>query len=92
MDSHYSLYPCLIVNLRYPGAGIPDCMNRHVVGAQHVVCVRRELQDKVSAFVLRRTQQILSKHLPPLSVFTIFCKPSKLQVSCCLVLGEVAQQ
>jgi SNF2 family DNA or RNA helicase len=30
--------------------------------------------------MLRRTQEVMSKHLPPLSVHTLFCKPSALQV------------
>lgn len=34
----------------------------------------------MSAYMLRRTQEVLSKHLPPLAVHTMFCKPSALQV------------
>lgn len=32
--------------------------------------------------MLRRTQAVLSKHLPPLSVHTLFCRPAPLQVGC----------
>lgn len=40
-----------------------------------------ELHNRVSGFMLRRTQQeTLSKHLPPLLVHTLFCQPSALQV------------
>jgi DNA repair and recombination protein RAD54B len=42
--------------------------------------VRRELQAKVDAFVLRRTQQVLAKHLPPLQTFTLFVPPTEMQV------------
>lgn len=31
--------------------------------------------------MLRRTQEILTRHLPPLSTFTLFVQPSELQVS-----------
>lgn len=34
----------------------------------------------MSAYMLRRTQEVLSKHLPPLAVHTMFCKLSALQV------------
>eukprot|EP00775_Hariotina_reticulata_P011378 gene11378-11527_t len=39
-----------------------------------------ELQRKVACYVLRRTQDVLRNHLPPLAMHTIFCKPSNLQV------------
>ncbi|PNH03572.1 DNA repair and recombination protein RAD54B [Tetrabaena socialis] len=39
-----------------------------------------ELQLKVSAFILRRTQALLAKHLPPLTSVVLFCKPSELQL------------
>ncbi|KXZ56939.1 hypothetical protein GPECTOR_1g847 [Gonium pectorale] len=39
-----------------------------------------ELQAKISAFVLRRTQALLAKHLPPLASLTLFCRPSEQQV------------
>jgi hypothetical protein len=50
--------------------------------AAALVCPR-ELHKRVSAFMLRRTQEVLSKHLPPLAVHTMFCRPSALQVSGC---------
>ncbi len=31
-------------------------------------------------FILRRTQALLAKHLPPLTSLTLFCKPSEQQV------------
>ncbi|WIA33078.1 hypothetical protein OEZ86_006234 [Tetradesmus obliquus] len=39
-----------------------------------------ELQRQTATFILRRTQEVLSKHLPPLAVHTVFCQPSPLQV------------
>ncbi|MEW5302035.1 MAG: hypothetical protein WDW36_004847 [Sanguina aurantia] len=39
-----------------------------------------ELQAKVGTFVLRRTQDLLTKHLPPLSVYVLFCSPSDTQI------------
>jgi SNF2 family DNA or RNA helicase len=48
-------------------------------GALAAAC--RQLQSKVDGFVLRRTQHLLAKHLPPLAVHTVFCRPSQLQVS-----------
>ncbi|GLC51026.1 hypothetical protein PLESTB_000458000 [Pleodorina starrii] len=39
-----------------------------------------ELQSKVSVFILRRTQALLAKHLPPLTSLTLFCKPSDQQI------------
>lgn len=39
-----------------------------------------ELQQQVDGFLLRRTQAVLSKHLPPLAVYAVFCKPSPLQL------------
>lgn len=41
-----------------------------------------ELQKQVKDFILRRTRDLLSRHLPPLRVFTVLCRPSDLQ--CCL--------
>lgn len=35
----------------------------------------------MSAYMLRRTQEVLSKHLPPLAVHTMFCRPTPLQAS-----------
>lgn len=54
--------------------------------------IRRELHKRVSAYMLRRTQEVLSKHLPPLAVHTMFCKPSPLQVSlsCMCVVQAIA--
>ncbi|GMH36127.1 hypothetical protein BSKO_03995 [Bryopsis sp. KO-2023] len=40
----------------------------------------RALNDRIARFVLRRTSELNTKHLPPLSVFIAFCKPSDLQV------------
>jgi hypothetical protein len=31
--------------------------------------------------MLRRTQAVLAKHLPPLQVVTLFCAPTPLQAS-----------
>ncbi|EFJ40540.1 hypothetical protein VOLCADRAFT_99672 [Volvox carteri f. nagariensis] len=39
-----------------------------------------ELQSKVAVFILRRTQALLAKHLPPLTSLTLFCKPSDQQI------------
>lgn len=39
-----------------------------------------ELQSKVSVFILRRTQALLAKHLPPLTSLTLFCKPTDKQI------------
>lgn len=39
-----------------------------------------ELHQQAGGFVLRRTQAILTKHLPPLQTFTMFVRPSELQV------------
>ncbi|KAG2442443.1 hypothetical protein HXX76_002529 [Chlamydomonas incerta] len=41
----------------------------------------RELQSKVSVYILRRTQALLAKHLPPLTSLTLFCRPTEQQVS-----------
>lgn len=43
-------------------------------------CPSSELQQQAGAYVLRRTQDILTRHLPPLSTFTLFVQPSDLQV------------
>ncbi|KAL6765798.1 SNF2 family N-terminal domain-containing protein [Haematococcus lacustris] len=40
-----------------------------------------ELNRKVAEVVLRRTQVILTKHLPPLTTFVLYCKPTDLQVT-----------
>jgi DNA repair and recombination protein RAD54B len=40
-----------------------------------------QLQEKVAGFVLRRTQAVLAGHLPPLSVFAVFCRPSGVQAA-----------
>lgn len=34
----------------------------------------------VSAFVLRRTAEVNSRYLPPLTTYVVFCRPSPLQV------------
>lgn len=39
-----------------------------------------ELQQQAGGFVLRRTQDLLARHLPPLRTFTLFVRPSELQV------------
>ena len=44
------------------------------------LCGPRELGAHVASFVLRRTQDLLVKHLPPLSQWVVFCKPSAMQV------------
>jgi len=38
-----------------------------------------ELKRKVASFMLRRTQAVLACHLPPLSNFILFCKPTLIQ-------------
>ena len=50
---------------------------------------RSELQQQAGAFVLRRTQDVLARHLPPLSTFTVFVKPSELQVRPLQINGTV---
>ncbi|KAG2487885.1 hypothetical protein HYH03_013467 [Edaphochlamys debaryana] len=40
-----------------------------------------DLQAKVAAFMLRRTQALLAKHLPPLASLTLFCRPSERQLA-----------
>jgi len=40
----------------------------------------KQLADLTSQFVLRRTQEVMSAHLPPKVESVIFCKPSSLQV------------
>jgi len=63
---------------RCHGCALPLCDHR-VHPLCCVVCCS-ELHKRVSAFMLRRTQEVLSKHLPPLAVHTMFCRPSPLQV------------
>lgn len=47
----------------------------------------RELNSKIGSFVLRRTQELLAKHLPPLNTYNVFCQLSSTQVGagdlCC---------
>ena len=40
----------------------------------------KEMADKVAPYMLRRTSDILNKHLPPLSQLVVFCRPSETQV------------
>ncbi|KIZ01995.1 DNA repair and recombination protein RAD54B [Monoraphidium neglectum] len=40
-----------------------------------------ELQQQAGGYVLRRTQDVLTRHLPPLQTFTVFVRPSELQVA-----------
>ena len=51
---------------------------------QAVFClaVCRELSRRVDSFVLRRTNEINARYLPPLTNYVVFCRPSDLQVSC----------
>ncbi|KAG1662668.1 hypothetical protein FOA52_014594, partial [Chlamydomonas sp. UWO 241] len=39
----------------------------------------RELGSKVQGLILRRTQEVLAKHLPPLHQCVVFCRPSDIQ-------------
>lgn len=67
----------------------PRVRNRLLLGASAhqtlfpwpLLALARELQQQAGAFVLRRTQDILTRHLPPLSTFTLFVQPSDLQVA-----------
>ena len=40
----------------------------------------RELARRVDSFVLRRTNELNAKYLPPLTNYVAFCRPSQLQV------------
>lgn len=72
--------------------GAPCYLCCAVLLALFVAChiyMHRELHKRVSSFMLRRTQEVLSKHLPPLAVHTMFCRPSALQVCvylCCVIV------
>lgn len=45
-----------------------------------LLVMSRDLSRRVDSFVLRRTAEVNAKHLPPLSKYTIFCRPAPLQV------------
>ena len=51
--------------------------------SQAVCCdaVCRELSRRMDSFVLRRTNEINARYLPPLTNYVVFCRPSDLQVS-----------
>ncbi|KAL0049394.1 hypothetical protein WJX82_001168 [Trebouxia sp. C0006] len=40
----------------------------------------KELSRRVDSFVLRRTNEINARYLPPLTNYVVFCRPSHLQV------------
>lgn len=42
--------------------------------------MHREMASKVAPYILRRTADILTKHLPPLTQLVVFCRPSVVQV------------
>ena len=50
----------------------------------------QELATRVASFVLRRTAQLNSKYLPPLSSYVVFCKLTALQVRSRLVAVAAA--
>ena len=54
----------------------PDCTELEMEKAQ---AANTELSDLVNKFILRRTNTILSKHLPPKVVEVVCCKLSPLQ-------------
>ena len=54
----------------------PDCTESEMEKAQ---AANTELSDLVNKFILRRTNTILSKHLPPKVVEVVCCKLSPLQ-------------
>lgn len=60
---------------------MPVTLDTHCSGRHDMFWDCSELHRQTSTFMLRRTQAVLSKHLPPLTVHTIFCKPSPLQAS-----------
>ncbi|KAK9805749.1 hypothetical protein WJX73_005408 [Symbiochloris irregularis] len=64
------------------GAAIAAARDRAATEEQKAVGEARsqELAARVASFVLRRTAQINSKYLPPLSSYVVFCKPTALQV------------
>lgn len=45
----------------------------------------RELQQRIDRFMLRRTAELNERYLPNKTTFTIFCRPSPLQVLCASV-------
>ncbi len=49
-----------------------------------------ELNQMAAKFILRRTQDLISSHLPPKSEYVVFCRPTRLQrLLYEAVLGEV---
>ena len=48
---------------------------------QRVLHLLRELSRRVDSFVLRRTNEINARYLPPLTNCVVFCRPSHLQVT-----------
>lgn len=49
----------------------------HFIIFTHIVAT--ELHNITKTFMLRRTQEVLEKFLPPRNDLVIFCQPSKLQ-------------
>lgn len=68
---------------RLYGDPITASRDRAATAAQRELGASRaaELHAAVGRFVLRRTQALLTRHLPPLAVYVVFCRPSPLQVS-----------
>ena len=57
---------------------------RHTLGDMRLALLLpcREMASKVAPYLLRRTADILTKHLPPLTQLVVFCRPSAIQVGC----------
>jgi SNF2 family DNA or RNA helicase len=45
-----------------------------------VSLTNRQLQLRISDFMLRRTAELNEQYLPDKVTYTIFCRPSRLQV------------
>lgn len=54
-------------------------MNRISISLKNTNCLANELHNITKTFMLRRTQEVLEKFLPPRNDLVIFCQPSKLQ-------------
>jgi hypothetical protein len=80
---------------------VPHCSTCHVcmcyasdaIRVHTTLCFlgHRELQLRIADFMLRRTAELNEKYLPDKMTYTIFCRPSRLQVPqrqlstcCCL--------
>lgn len=56
---------------------LPDCPRELREAGENCAA---ELSHITSKFVLRRTQEVMSAHLPPKVENVIFCRPSSMQV------------